>query len=74
MKPFKNEETQKFCEKIAEIYLTGNKEKANIMFKESVSMMKVARWELIAMSLSSNKGESKCVTITSNWQAVKFQT
>lgn len=49
MKPFKNEETQKFCEKIAEIYLTWNKEKANIMFKESVSMMKVARWELIAM-------------------------
>ena len=36
-------------EKIAEIYLTGEKEKANIMFKESVSMMKVARWELIAM-------------------------
>ena len=49
MKPFKNEETQKFCEKIAEIYLTGTKEKANIMFKESVSMMKVARCELIAM-------------------------
>lgn len=49
MKPFKNEETQKICEKIAEIYLTGEKEKANIMFKESVSMMKVARWELIAM-------------------------
>ena len=49
MKPFKSEETQKFCGKIAEIYLTGNKEKANIMFKESVSMMKVARWELIAM-------------------------
>ncbi|EHU9813665.1 hypothetical protein KZ558_000612 [Escherichia coli] len=49
MKPFKNEETQKFCEKIAEIYLTGEKEKANIMFNKSVSMMKVARWELIAM-------------------------
>lgn len=49
MKPIKNEETQKFCKKIAEIYLTGEKEKANIMFKEAVSTMKVARWELIAM-------------------------
>lgn len=49
MKPFNNEETQKFCEKIAEIYLTVEKEKANIMFKESVSKMKVARWELLAM-------------------------
>lgn len=49
MKPIKNEETQKFCEKIAEIYLAGEKEKANIMFKEAFSMMKVSRWELIAM-------------------------
>lgn len=49
MKPIKNEETQKICEKIAEIYLTGEKEKANIMFKEAVSTMKVSRWELIAM-------------------------
>lgn len=44
MKKLKN-----FVKKIAEIYLTGEREKANIMFKESVSMMKVARWELIAM-------------------------
>lgn len=48
MKPIKNQETQKFCELVAETYKT-DPVKANEMFKEFVRTTTAKRWEILAM-------------------------
>lgn len=50
MKPFKNEETEKFCQHVAEVYQSNTIE-ANIMFDNYISKhgKNMMRWEMIAM-------------------------
>ena len=49
MKPFANKETQEKCEEIAKVYLTGDKEKASMMFVGLINNDKIMNWEVYAM-------------------------
>ncbi|AFN39259.1 hypothetical protein F485_gp098 [Aeromonas phage CC2] len=50
MKPFKNQDTENFCQKVAEVYQSDTIE-ANIMFENYISEhgKNMMRWEMIAM-------------------------